>query len=332
VGFFLIPFQNSLFPGYLISKLVISNGGVALQMLPLLADYVHVSTRGTAAGFNYTLAFAGGIISALVIAVCSLIDLPLDADYFILSVSICVFGLFIGRGVKPGNTYYKKDLTNSSSTSTEESFNDISLKEQGRRVCKSFRDIPWLFISMICAILGNSDFYVLTTGLVFFVQAHVADQNEASFQVGLNQGIFCTMSVLVSVVYGKLMDKTPHLKLLMPFLFVAMIGFFIVQFITDVTGPLFYGFMALEGASLPGVFIFATFLGVKYAPSDQRGTIGGIITGVGFLAAMIVLIIGGYMYDQGIDNASFLIFFVMIIISFLLIVVVYFTKIKGKHV
>ena len=327
IGFYIIPLQSSIFPGYLLSRLIISNGSVVLQMLPLLADYIHISNRGTAAGLNYTLAFLGAILSASCLYIFSNEGLVLETDYYIIGSFILVFGSLLGLGVKGGNQYYKRKATELQSEVTE----DISYNEQLKKVCKSFKDIPWLYISMICSVLGNSDFYVLTTGMVFLVQAYIPDSVKASTQVGQIQGIFFIISFTVSLIYGKLMDKVSHIRLLLPLMLVATIGFYTVPFFTDVSGLLFYTFVIVEAISLPGVFLFATFLGVKYCPSDQRGTIGGIITSVGFLAAMGVLVVGGFMYDNGIIDASLLIFGGIITVSTLGVVLIYFIKIRPKR-
>jgi len=242
---------------------------------------------------------------------------------------ILLLGGGIGFGVKGGTTYYRKEAERKG-IATE--WNSLTFKQQFARVKHSFTSIPWIPIAMICGILGASDLFVLTSGLVLFVEGKLPEgSTNAKTQVGLAQLIFGGISVMVSFLYGRMMDRVSHLKLLIPLLSLATLGFYIIPFMQNVEGPWFYIWITIEGFSLPGVFLFATFLGVTYCPPDQRGSLGGLITGVAFLAAMIVMVTSGMLYDSGTKGASLVIFCGMINCATIIIGIIWFFKIRKSY-
>jgi MFS family permease len=327
IGYFIIPFQTQVFPGYIIGKLLISHGAVCIQLLPLLGDYVHDSKKGTASGLNYTLGAAGAVLSAAILYLFALCDFSLEANYATVGAIILILGGGIGFGVKGGTDYYRKQAE---AKGIATAWNSLSLRQQASRVCSSFASIPWLPISMICGILGASDLFVLTSGLVLFVEGKMPPGGNSKAQVGLAQLIFGGGSVAVSFMYGRMMDKVDHIKLLLPLLTMATVGFYIIPFLENIQGPWFYIWITIEGFALPGVFLFATFLGVTYCPPDQRGSLGGLITGVAFLAAMVVMVTSGVLYDNGTKGASLVIFCGMINCAVVGIALIWFFKIRGR--
>lgn len=48
VGLFLMPMSASIYPTYLLCRILYAHGAIAIATIPLLADYVNVSTKGKA--------------------------------------------------------------------------------------------------------------------------------------------------------------------------------------------------------------------------------------------------------------------------------------------
>jgi len=108
IGYILIPFQDTIFPNYLICKLIASQGIIALQMLPLTADYIHDTTKGFASAANYTQSFLGALLSSGTLWILSHVKASVLAIYWTYGFFILAVGLFLGLGVKGGTEYYKR--------------------------------------------------------------------------------------------------------------------------------------------------------------------------------------------------------------------------------
>jgi MFS family permease len=323
IGYLLIPFQSQIFPGYLLVKLFVSQGVIALQMLPLTADYVHDSTKGLAASLNYTLGFVGALVSAFVFFLLSLLQASITTTYWTYGLFILGFGAFLGIGVKGGTEYYKKQQLS-------QKFEGASVGGSWSDVFKSFRTIPWLKIILLISILGNADLYVMSTGIPVLVKSYTLTSEEANIQIGIYLVLFFTLSFICTLIYGRLMDRLPHLKLLFPLMVVATAGFYIIPFVSSPDSPFLYFFMIFEGATLPGVFAFGTFLGTLYSPAIQRGRIGGIATSMGVIGAIFMFVAGGYLHDIWRTDAPFLIYALIITISTIIVGMIFF-KLKSQE-
>jgi MFS family permease len=300
-GYILIPFQTEIFPGYLLVKLMLSQGVIALQMLPLTADYVHDSTKGKAASLNYTLGFVGALIAAFIFFLMNVLEASIQEIYWVFGFSILIFGNLLGIGVKGGTEYYRKQQE-------AQQLENGPVGSSWSDVYQSFKTIPWLKVILLISVLGNADLYVMSTGIPVLVKSMMVDQDEANIQCGIYLVIFFTLSFICTLCYGRLMDKLPHLKLLLPLMIIATFGFYAIPFVSNAHSPLLYAFMVFEGATLPGVFAFGTFLGTLYSPAIQRGRIGGIATSLGVIGALVMFVGGGYLHDYWRTDAPFIIY------------------------
>jgi len=317
LGYFLVPILNqNLFPGYFLAKSLYSSGIIGLQMLPLAADYVDNSTKGIMAAMNFGIAFLGGGVGALLLKVLSFVGAGFKGTYWTLSIILLVLGLIIRTGIKKGNTYYKNGMISSQGEIEE-------IKDKWNQVKKAFKEVPWVSISVIFGILGNSDFYILTTGLVIWMKSLIpADEDPITISANY-QVIFALMSFILTAWVGFKIDKVPHMKLILPILTIATLGFILVPFVNSAYSPLLYIFFAIEGASLPGVLVYSAYLSYRYYPPEIRGTLSGIANAICFFGAIIILSLGGVLHDSWRKDASFLLYAVLMLISLLLVIIIH---------
>jgi len=301
---------------------MLSQGVIALQMLPLTADYVHDSTKGRAASLNYTLGFLGALIAALVFSTMNICGASIQEIYWVYGFFILIFGTFLGIGVKGGTEYYKKQVYN-------QRLEGGPVGSSWTDVYHSFKNIPWLKVILLISVLGNADLYVMSTGIPVLVKGMMIDQDAANIQVGVYLVIFFILSFICTLFYGRLMDKLPHLTLLLPLMAIATVGFYAIPFVSQANSILLYAFMIFEGATLPGVFAFGTFLGTLYSPANQRGRIGGIATSLGVIGAIAMFGGGGYLLDHWRTDAPFLIYAGLITLSTIWVAVLAF-KLRNK--
>jgi len=305
LGYFLIPIlSHSLFPGYFIGKSLISCGVIALQMLPFSADYIDNSTKGIMTGINYGIAFVGGGVAAALLKILTTFNLSYKIIYWTLALAVFVIGFSIRLGIKGGNKYYRKPKGDKSDSEPELENNALKWKE----VKKAFKEIPWVPVSIVFGILGNADFYIITTGLVIWIKSLLPANEDPTNPATNYQVIFFILSFALTAILSMKVDKIPHMKLIFPILIVATLGFILVPFVDSAYSPMLYIFFVIEGVSLPGVFVFSTYLSIRYNPPEIRGTLSGIGNGIGFLGAIIILAAGGFLHDSWRKDASFVLY------------------------
>jgi len=318
LGFLLIPnLSTSLFPGYYMGKAVFSSGIIALQMLPFAADYVHNSTKGIMTGLTFGVGFAGGAIASGIIKLLIKLDFAYKTIYWILAVIILIAGFFIRFGIKGGNEYYK----------IEKSELDIVIDEKTSKwmeVKQAFKGIPWISIALLFGILGNTDLYIMTTGLIIWIKSLVQPEEDPTVIATSFQALFFGLSFIVTAVLAVKVDKIPHMIIILPVLLFSTLGFTFVPFIHRTNSVLFYPFFVIEGLTLPAILVYSTYLSARYNPPRVRGTISGISNGIGFLGAILILSLGGYLHDYWRNDASFLIYWMLLFFTLIMVPTLYF--------
>jgi len=325
-GYFVVPVLNSsLFPAYYLAKAVYSSGIIALQMLPFAADYVHNSTKGIMTCLTFGVAFMGGAVAAGVVKVLIAVNLPYKAIYWILAVSILCVGFLLRTGIKGGNTYYKVEKSDTCEVIAD-------AKSRWEEVKRAFTMIPWITVALIFGILGNADLYIMTTGLVIWIKGLLPPGEDPTIVATNYQAIFFGLSFVITAILAFKVDKIPHMKVIFPVLIFSTIGFIFVPFIEDPYEVLIYIFFVIEGLALPGILVYSTYLSARYNPPTIRGTISGISNGVGFVGAILILTVGGYLHDYWRKDAGFIMYLGLLVFTLILVSILYVTKIKNyKH-
>jgi len=325
IGYLLIPaLSNSLFPGYYIGKSVFSSGIIALQMLPFAADYVHNSTKGIMTGFTFGVGFAGGAIASGLIKLFIKLGYAYRTIYWVLAGIILGAGFILRFGIKGGNEYYK----------IEKSELDIEINEKNTKwqeVKQAFKEIPWIPIAVMFGILGNTDLYIMTTGLVIWIKSLVLPHQDPTEIATSFQAIFFGLSFIATAVLALKVDKIPHMRIIFPVLLFSTLGFTFIPFINRTNTILMYMFFVIEGLTLPAVLVYSTYLSARYNPPRIRGTISGISNGIGFLGAILILSLGGYLHDYWRSDASFLIYWMLLFFTLIMVPTLYGIVTRNKN-
>jgi len=317
-------FSSSLFPGYLGAKALYSCGGIGLQMLPIAADYVDNTTKGIMAAMNFGIAFIGGGIGAALLKTFSVLDVGYTVIYTALAAIVFLMGMFLRLGIKGGNTYYRIEKDNI------ETLPALDNATKWKEVKRAFREEPWVTISVLFGVLGNTDFYILTTGLVIWVKSLVPEGVDPISIAANLQVVFTIMSFILTATIALKIDKIPHMRLVGPILLVSTLGFIFVPFVRSSGSPLLYIFCGIEGASLPGVLVYSAYLSYRYNPPEIRGTLSGIGNGIGFLGAIVILSVGGVLHDYWRKDASFLLYAGLMVFTLVVVLIMSQTMMKNK--
>ena len=230
----------------------------------------------------------------------------------------------IRAGIKGGNTYYK----------VKEPAVEIIVRREintWREVKKAYRDIPWVSIGVLFGILGNTDFYIMTTGLMIWLKSLLPADQDPTMLATNYQIIFFGLSVFTTIIAAIKIDKVSHMKVIFPVLIISALGFVIIPFTKDPRSLLLYVFFVVEGLSLPGVFVFSTYLAMRYNPPEIRGTLSAIGNGVGFLGAIIILSLGGYLHDHWRTDASFILYGGLLFFTLFMVSIIYANMRRQKR-
>jgi len=300
VGFMLLPLASTVYTTYLPFKCLISAGMIGMQLLPIQADYIQNTSKGYSAGLTYAIVFIGAGIGASVINICS--SWSLEVTYLAIGGIVGVIGVIVMMLMKPGNTYY---LNNKKEETVKQSLN-----EKLTEIKVAIKEIPWIPIGMLCTMLGNADFYIITTGMTLWMQGLTRDgtSSSAASNASLYQMIFYGLSGVSSLLYGLIIQKSNLIKFLVVSMTVSLLGLGFVLLVDGPDSVYLYILFGIEGLSLPGIFLFATFSAARYNPAKHRGALTGIANVIGMVGAVLILVIGGELYDQGIYDAAYLLY------------------------
>jgi len=309
---------NTLYTTYLPLKSLISAGVIALQILPLNADYVHDAFKGISAGLQYTVSFVGAAISAVFIYF--LTAWGLSASYYGVGMLLVAGGVLNSFLLKPGNKYYLKRQA------------EEDVKDEGQKDCKQhlsqiwkhISEVPWISIAIVTSALTYADVY-LVTGITLWMQGLTGHGNydEATRITTRYQMIFAGCSFISSLVYGFTVQKVDLFKFIMTLMLISLGGFVFVLFVDGPDSVHLYLLFALEGLTLPGVFLFSTFCAIRYNPPRYRGTLAGFGLIFGMIGAICILVLGGILYDKGIYESAFLLYCVLLVVVLVMVVVIY---------
>lgn len=101
-GFLITPSQNSIYPGFIIGKILESNGATALLALPFNADYVNDESKGKATGITITFSALGALLGNLILKILFNFDINLKNCYIISGVFFFTCIILYSFGIKSG--------------------------------------------------------------------------------------------------------------------------------------------------------------------------------------------------------------------------------------
>ena len=158
---------------------------------------------------------------------------------------------------------------------------------------------------------------------MIWVKALMPEGGDPTPLAATYQAIFFILSFFLTGAIALKVDKIPHMKLIVPVLVISTFGFVLIPMIGSASSILMYVFFIIEGISLPGIFVFSTYLSIRYNPPEIRGILSGIGNGIGFLGAIIILGVGGFLHDYWRKDASFVLFGVLLAVTLLIVTVMH---------
>ncbi|RZJ37137.1 MAG: hypothetical protein EOO18_06375, partial [Chryseobacterium sp.] len=85
-----------------------------------------------------------------------------------------------------------------------------------KAVGKAYKEIPWVPMAVIFGVLGNTDFYIMTTALMIWLKTLLPVSEDPTLIATTYQVIFFGLSVITTIFCATKIDKIPHMKMILP--------------------------------------------------------------------------------------------------------------------
>ena len=331
LGYLSVSYQETVFPGFLISKLLFSNGGTIYALVPFNADYVDDSTKGKAAGLQLTLGTIGGLLGALFVKMLLWLGFNLGQCYTISGFVVFSLTTSYSFGLKSGNSYYRK----SDSEGLKEKIAEQPVSEKFFAAWAEIKRSPWIMIAVLLTVVGNADFYILTVLFALYVKSFFgstdADALTSNHLISFWQLTAFSLAAIFNIISGYIIDKVNPIKIIVPTVSITIIGFFFSLLVQNPYDIFFMILVILPSISLPAIYTAANYLAIKYFPQDMRGTLSSFVGMVGYLGYVFIALFGGILFDRVHRSGPYVLYSLMLSIALCVILRIYIRQIKNKR-
>jgi len=319
-GCLLMPTQKSIFPGFMIAQILMTNAGCALFTVPLSADYIADESKGKASAFLFMFIGFGGLGGNLISKALFYLQVSLGQCYVITGITL--FSLFFL------NTFGLKSNYKHQMTAAQVKESDQQTVFQKMKLAISiFRSNSWLMILLVVQVLGSSDFQVFFSLFTVYLKSLFSpdvDEQTQNIVVSNIQTLLSVPMILANVGYGYFLDKKNMIiKILIFALLGGSISFLLIAASKD---PYIWSINAgaiLLGTTLPGLYIVTGYLGIRHYPPDKRGIMTGFSGIIGSIGYFVLATSSGVLYDSWRKDGPFLICASLLVFAIILVLIIY---------
>lgn len=320
VSCFLVPFQSSIFPGFILAKAIFSNACTGLSAIPLLADYISDESKGKAVGFTAMLLGLAALISNLFLKALFYAGVSLGTCYIINGSIVFAVLLLTCLGLKGGKYYHG----NTHADLPEEQ--RPSIRENLRSAVEIFKQNGWLLVALVLQVLGSSDFMVFFTFMTLYIKslfAATTDDETENIVVNNLQTVVLVTSFVCNVFYGYFLDKKN--KVVGMSIFALLGGASAFVFLASAHDPYAWNLVVgaiVLGATIPGLFVISTYLGIKNFPADKRGIMLSLMGIAGYFGYFILTSGGGFLYDHWRKDGPFIVCIIILVVASMMVLII----------
>ena len=330
LGCILLPLQKSIFPGLIISNLLISNGNAAISVIPLFADSIADDSKARAAGFSTLFMGVAALLANLFIKILFYAEASLTACS-IITGGIVFVGLVVNSFGITERGYYDQERP-----LPQESYEgNVSQEYNVSEAIQNFRTNGWALIALILQALGSSNFFIFFTFVTLYIKSKFSgysDENSQDIIVNNIQTLIFAPSLLFNVIYGYFINKqTRAFGLSICILLGGICSFILMAVAQDPDDGYIIVGCLLMGITIPGFNIIAGYLGVRNFPTGVRMIMIGIMGLVGAFGYFLTAIVGGLLYEYWSTNGIFIIGAIIFGISLIVITIIYKIMISVKR-
>jgi len=311
LGYLFVPYQTSVFPGYVLSKIFVANGGNLMYLAPLIADYVHDSTKGKATGISMALGSAGQFLGTLFVTLLIAMKISLSSIHVIAGITIFGITILYSFGIKEGKYYLAREKNQNDNISQLEKINKDDLLKKLQDGFSALNKNGWLMISLIINTLARADYYLVTIIFALFVKSFdqtPSDTHNSNKLITIYQDLFFGLSFFCNLAYSVILDKVNTLKIIFPTMSLVIIGYVLGVFATTKDSSLLLLLILFAGIAMPGLINSGHYLAIKHFPKELRGMLSSLLSVIGIAGYLFLSTVGGYLFDNWGRSAPFLVF------------------------
>ena len=184
---------------------------------------------------------------------------------------------------------------------------DVAPKRRGDTIpWKKVRDViikePRLRIAFAVSLFSRSDmiliglFYMLWT--IYYADSAGLTQEAAAGRAGVLIGYVGTIVMITFLVWGQVVQRIGRIKAIIGGLSISATGFMMMLFVENPFSPFVYVPMTLIALGQASLILAPDILALDMAPKDMRGSIMGPLNVVSGVGLIIILEIGGLLFDS----------------------------------
>ena len=168
---------------------------------------------------------------------------------------------------------------------------------------------PKLRIAFAVSLFSRSDiiliglFYMLWT--IYYAESAGLSQEAAAARAGVLSGYVGILVMVTILVWGQVVQRVGRIKAIIGGLSISGAGFLLMLFVDNPFSPFVYIPMTMISLGQASLILAPDILALDIAPQDMRGSIMGpmnVVSGVGLI---IILEIGGLLFDALGPHAPF---------------------------
>lgn len=329
LGCIVIALQKNVFPGFILGQILLANGTAILSIIPF-PDH-QSRTEGKASALSETFVGSSGLLACLIVKFLFLVNLPLGYSY--IAIGAIVSFAFIINSFGLGE---QTPIDDSSFRMSHSNLDAGGINEEIKGAINTLKTNGWVLIAFVIQILGSANFFVFFTYMALYIISlfpAVAGNTSASAKVSNLQIIALSVSLLSNIGYGVLLEKKNKGITMAVTLFALGGGAF--SFVLMVISKNYADWSltisaVLMGVSLPGLFVIASYLGIKNFPPIQRKVMIAFTGLFGHVTYFVVAVGGGLLYDYWRKDGLFVVCTAILGFGFVSVITIYKSMISGQ--
>jgi len=300
----LLPLTETLLQlGILRAFYGVGSACITSMMATVLADYPQERSRGKMLAASGICNALGAIVMAVLLGQLPKVISGMGYDalmsgrltYWFGAVLAVITAIVLSRGLKAGKPGVTKER--------------MSMREVVVQGTAAARGNPRILIACCEAFIARGDLAVVSTFITLWAkQAGLLDGLTLPEALGAAAALAGTISLaqlLFAPVVGAVIDKVDRLTAMAAAMGLAGVAYLLVGFSADPLALIFIPFALLLGMGESAAILSGAAVIGQEASEKVRGAVVGLFNLCGSIGTLIIVFVGGFIYDAWMPGAPF---------------------------